>query len=350
MRKVTAMLLALLLLCSVPAMTVRANAAEPDADLTVDYQVNGAVLTISVNTGSSALTDGRFVLSYDPKVLTYQEDGKSPASHCDTNFDNAGRLTVAFVNETALKAGALYTCTFAIADNSLRTELQMRVDYLYKGSDSQGKPVEATAAPAAFARIIPLTTGDWNMPFVDVAKSAWFYNYVGFAYQQELVEGVAETVFRPNSDMTRSQMVTVLYRMAGSPKVTGTTPFQDLPEGTYFYADALVWAYEAGIVKGVTQTKFSPNSPMTREQMVTFLARFAVTCGYSAAPEGSLSGYQDANQVSNYAVAPLTWAVERGLIVGTSNTTLSPRHHATRAQVATILVRFCSETVFLLAE
>lgn len=350
MRKVTAVLLALVVLLSVPAMAGRISAAEPGADLTVDYQVTGDILTISVNTTSDNLTDGRFVLSYDPSVLTYREDGKSSASRVDTNFDKIGTLAVAFVNETALQPGALYTCTFAIAEKALRTELQVRVDYLYQGSDSQGKPVEAAAVPAAFARIIPLTTGDWNMPFVDVREGAWFYDYVGFAHQQELVEGVAEDVFRPNGDMTRSQMVTVLYRMAGSPQVTGTTPFQDLPQGEYFYADALVWAYEAGIAKGVTETKFAPKGSMTREQMVTFLARYAAFCGYSLETKGDISGYQDGNRVSHYAKGAIAWAVENGLIVGTSKTTLSPRNLATRAQVATVLVRFCSETVFLLAE
>jgi hypothetical protein len=108
-----------------------------------------------------------------------------------------------------------------------------------------------------------------------------------------------------------------------------------------FYSDALVWAYENGIAKGVTDQRFAPHTSVTREQMVVFFARFAQLNGQTVEAKGDLSNYHDAGAISNYAKESMAWAVETGLVQGMGNGKLDPKGPATRAQMATVLMRFC---------
>ena len=140
-------------------------------------------------------------------------------------------------------------------------------------------------------------------------------------------------------NLTRGQMVTILYRMANSPAVEGTAPFTDVAEGRYF-ADAVVWAYQNGIAKGMTDTAFGPDSDITREQMATFLYRFAEKNGVDMSQEAGLSGFEDAGKVSTFAKDAMAWAVANELIVGATAKTLQPKGTATRAQVATVIMRY----------
>ena len=168
----------------------------------------------------------------------------------------------------------------------------------------------------------------------DVTASQWFAPAVRYVTEAGLMQG-SGGLFRPNEAMSRAMLVTVLYRLAGSPAVDGEIPFADVAPGKW-YADAVCWAAEQGIVQGVTPTAFSPDGQVTREQMATFLYR------YAGAPEssGTLSGYTDAGQVGAYAADAMAWAVAEGLITGTTASTLSPRAAATRAAVAVVLTRW----------
>ena len=134
--------------------------------------------------------------------------------------------------------------------------------------------------------------------------------------------------------------MTILYRLEGTPAVTGTTAFTDVAAGQY-YADAVAWAAQNGIVSGTSATTFSPDGVITREQMAAILYRYAQYKGYDVTAKADLSMFTDAAQVSTYATDAMAWANASGLISGTSATTLSPAGSATRAQVATILMRFC---------
>lgn len=176
--------------------------------------------------------------------------------------------------------------------------------------------------------------------FTDVDTGKWYHEGVDFVVAAGLMNGMSDTSFQPNGTLTRAQMVTILYRMADSPKTEAAVPFTDVQSGR-FYTEAVAWAYEKGIVKGMTDTLFAPNSPVTREQLVTFLARFAQAAGVDVTPKGDLSQYPDAPAVSPYAVSAMTWAVDSGLLNGMDGK-LNPRETATRAQTATILLR-CGE-------
>lgn len=179
-------------------------------------------------------------------------------------------------------------------------------------------------------------------PFVDVAEDAWYYDAVKFAYNEKLFKGATDTTFNPNGTMTRAMLVTVLYRLAGEPEVTGTTAFTDLKDGEY-YCDAVLWAVQNGITEGVDETHFAPNKAVTREQMVTFLYRYAKLAGMDVTAKADLSTYADADKVGTYAADAMAWAVANELINGVGNNTLAPKSTATRAQVAVVLMRYLAE-------
>ena len=177
------------------------------------------------------------------------------------------------------------------------------------------------------------------LPFPDVTEGDWFYDAVRYAYETGLMDGVGDSLFAPNSETTRAQLVTILYRLAGQPAVSGDLPFTDVEAGTW-YTDAVAWAAENGIVNGTTDTTFAPGEDITREQLVTVLYRYAESKGYDVSASADLSGYPDAGQVQDYAQPAMAWAVAEGIVEGVDGN-LNPTGDATRAQIATILMRFC---------
>lgn len=183
-----------------------------------------------------------------------------------------------------------------------------------------------------------------GLPFGDVKSADWFYNDVKYVYEKGMMAGTAADVFAPNTTTTRAMIVTILYRLEGSPAVTGTSAFVDVPAGQW-YTDAVNWAAANQIVKGTSATTFAPNDSITREQMAAILYRYAQYKGYDVTKKADLSGYSDNGQVSAYAKDALAWANAAKLINGVTNTTLAPQGNATRAQVSAILHRFCDGVV-----
>ena len=177
-----------------------------------------------------------------------------------------------------------------------------------------------------------------EMPFLDVGTNDWFYNDVAYVWENGLMSGTAADRFSPNASTTRAMLVTVLYRMDGSAISSGNAPFTDVPAGSW-YADAVSWAAENGIVTGYSATRFAPNEPVTREQVAAILYRYAKLCDRDLSPAASLTAFADHASVSGYAREALSWAVGSGLIGG-SNGRLNPSGTATRAEIAAILHRF----------
>ncbi len=173
--------------------------------------------------------------------------------------------------------------------------------------------------------------------FTDLDEGAWYEAGVRYAVEAGLMRGTSETTFEPDGTLTRAMLVTVLYRLAGEPDVKTAHRFTDVPDGCW-YSDAVAWAAETGLTNGVSETRFAPDEAVTREQMVTFLWR------YAGQPDSkqSLEGFPDAQKVSGYARTALAWAVEHGVIGGNrvgSVNYLDPTEGATRAQIATIFMR-----------
>ncbi len=189
--------------------------------------------------------------------------------------------------------------------------------------------------------------GQWSNPFVDVPDNAWYYDAVKYVNENGLMTGTGANTFEPNLTTTRGMLVTILYRLEGSPTIEneiGGYPFKDVDAGAW-YATAVYWARMHGIVTGYSDELFGPNDTITREQMATILYRYAQYKGYDTTGKADLSKYTDAAQVSSYAEEAVRWANAEGLINGTSATMLSPKSDAIRAQVAAILTRFCQNIV-----
>ena len=182
-----------------------------------------------------------------------------------------------------------------------------------------------------------------GMPFTDVASGAWYYDAVSFVYKRGLMSGTGDNLFSPNVTTSRGMIVTILYRLDGSPSAS-SAGFTDVTSGQW-YTDAVNWAAANDIVAGYGNGLFGPNDTVTREQMAVILYRYAQYKGYDTSASNSLNGYTDVGGVSSWALTAMQWANAEGLINGTSSTTLSPTSGATRAEVAQILLRFCENFV-----
>lgn len=183
----------------------------------------------------------------------------------------------------------------------------------------------------------------WKNPYRDVRSTAWYYEDVAYVTRNDLMVGTGTMTFSPDGEMSRAMLVTVLYRMNGSPSVAGMTmPFQDVP-GNAWYTDAVTWAYNCGVVSGMSPTTFAPMVSITREQMMTMFYGYAAYMDYNTMAVADLSAFPDGGDVSSWAEAEMGWAVANTLISGVKESDgvyLRPQGTATRAEAAAILHRF----------
>ena len=214
-------------------------------------------------------------------------------------------------------------------------------------TDRFGEPVAVTEqADGTYTFVMPngqvtvtVTFAETPLPFTDVTEGDWFYDAVRYAYETGLMDGVGDNLFAPNSETTRAQLVTILYRLAGEPEPGGDSGFADVAAGTW-YTDAVAWAAENGIVNGTTDTTFAPGDDITREQLAAILYRYAACQGYDVSQRADLWGFGDAESISDYAQAALSWAHAQGLVLGFEDGSLRPQGTASRAQIAAVLMRF----------
>lgn len=184
------------------------------------------------------------------------------------------------------------------------------------------------------------TAKKWN-PFIDVGIGDWFYDYVKYVFENDYMNGVSTKEFMPSQFVTRGMLVTILHRLDGEPKAENAATFEDVAADAY-YAEAVAWAQEKAIVNGVTETEFAPETKITREQLTAILYRYAILKGYdvSVGESTNILSYEDFDEVSEYAIPALQYAVGAGIIKGRTETTLNPQESATRAEIATIIQRF----------
>lgn len=181
------------------------------------------------------------------------------------------------------------------------------------------------------------------LPFDDVGEKDWFFNEVKYVYDKGMMNGTASDAFAPNAPTSRAMLVTILYRLAGSPAAQAPA-FPDVSP-TQYYAYPVGWAAGQSIVNGYEDGRFLPDGLLTREQLAAILYRYSRAMGYNTAARGSLTGFTDSAKISPYAAEPMSWAVGAGLLSGMGDGTVDPQGQATRAQVATILTRFCKSFV-----
>lgn len=292
--------------------------ATPYKPITFSVDLSGVAYYQAPSHGGSGSSGGSASTTY---TLTFETNGGNAISKVTKNKGT----TIDLAQYAPTKSGATFEGWYAD-----------------KGLTQKITSVKLDANTTVYAKWTEAPVS--GLPFGDVKSGDWFYNDVKYVYEKGMMAGTAADVFAPNATTTRAMIVTILYRLEGSPAVTGTSAFVDVPAGQW-YTDAVNWAAANQIVKGTSATTFAPNDSITREQMAAILYRYAQYKGYDVTKKADLSGYSDNGQVSAYAKDALAWANAAKLINGVTNTTLAPQGNATRAQVSAILHRFCDGVV-----
>ena len=176
--------------------------------------------------------------------------------------------------------------------------------------------------------------------FTDVNTALWYHKAVDYALMNGIMSGMGGNTFQPNGNLSRAMMVQILYNMEGKPAVVGQSTFEDVTAGAWYH-DAIVWANANGIVNGLSHTAFGPNGNITREQMVAILYRYAQYKGLDISARTTVTAYADDEKISAWAKENVAWGVAVGLISGTGNNKLDPNGNATRAQIAQVMMNFC---------
>lgn len=334
-----------------------------DGYITKDTEVENAVVGNLVEAVGLASYDNTFVLSDGTPVypririrnradvvctagetpvetwsITYVTDGGTINGEHPTTYTK-GTVTVLPTNVT--KPGYTFLGWFTAYSGGVQvkqieaTETGEKTFYARWQKTVLPPPPVTPGTPVTPAR----PAAPVGLPFADVSGSDWFYNDVRYVYEKGIMDGTGIDRFSPNAPLTRAMIVTILYRMAGSPSVSGSSDFTDVAAGKWF-AKAVAWAAANGIVNGYGSGLFGPNDPVTREQLAAILYRYAVYGGMTAVTlEENLGSFADTAQLSAYAIQAMNWAVGQGLING-SGSNLVPKAQATRAQVAAIIHRY----------
>lgn len=295
-----------------------------------------AYSSVSVQKGSTSSGSGGSSGSSSQYAIEIRD---TEGGSVEASPSKAGRGTK--VTLTAVPDKDYYLDKLTVSDKDgdeikLTEQSRNRYTFTMPSSDVAVKPVfQSGAEPER----LPVQDSPVSMPFRDVPASEWFYGAVQYVYGNGMMSGTEPDLFSPGVTTTRGMIVTILYRLEGRPAVTAA-PFLDVPASQY-YADAVAWASDHGIVSGYGDAIFGPDDTITREQMASILYRYAKYKGYDMSGSADISGYADAGKISPYAVAALQWANANGLVSGTTPATLEPGGSATRAQVASILMRFC---------
>ena len=321
------LLLAAVLLLNAVSVTAVATENESPLALYVSPAVEGTITASILSAETQAVADGRLVVTYDPSVLTYvgTEAGAAWSDPDQVILSvnvKEGKIILAFANAAAASEGVLFTLTFTGTGDSV---IAVDGDESYISGFEAVSDMTATACPSA--------------AFADIRDAApMIHEAVDYMVGMGYMNGMSGTHFGPNVELNRAMMVTILYRIAGSPAVEGSPAFTDVPANV-FYTAPVVWATETGITTGLTASLFAPDKQLTRQELVTFLYRFAKYMEYDVTKTTDLSAYTDASKVQPYATEAFQWAVASGVINGTSATTLSPENTTTRAQVCIMVSR-----------
>ena len=286
------------------------------------YQVNGTLPNVSLTQKALAAGDA-ITFYYTADWTTDPGAGSMGASETDQKAAAAVSSLIDGIGTVSKDSGSKINAARAAYENLTDTQKALVSNYHV-----------LVAAETAFAKLT-----DAPLPFVDVDKSEWYYTAVQYAYENGLFSGTSATTFAPEDTLSRSMVVSVLYRLSGSPSVTDSRSFSDVSTGLW-YTDAVNWAAGTSVIDGVGDNRFAPEGDITREQLATILYRYAKNMHLTDANDAELSRFKDADTVSDWAAEAMVWAVANGLISGTSDTTLSPKDTATRAQFAQIMYQF----------
>ena len=299
-------------------------------------QVSGLSYTIDTTIPSSVVTDD--------KGMFVEVDGERRVKDVmvgDEPIDPDATYTLASHNYMFKEGGDginMFMNDKLIVDESM-PDNQVLITYIVDHLD--GVVPETYAEPQGRI-VIDAAASETGLPFTDVAADDWFFDAVKAAYDAELMGGVSDTEFAPDVNMNRAMLVTMLYRLEGSPEVETAVSdvFTDCADGEW-YADAVIWANANGIVEGRSETEFAPNDTMTRQEMAAILYRYEVFKGAEEVDAAELE-YADADAIADWAESAVVYCTDAGLMSGVSDTEFAPAGSATRAMGATVLMRLAA--------
>ena len=276
---------------------------------------------------------GYYTIDVDP-VLLWEGESFSVVIRVETGANGQVLVPTCYTNSSWMSVNAVETGqSFTSADGETWRDCAVATESLSA----------CNVRVKAFTDNVAQAEEPTGEHFEDVSVEDWFAEAVRYGYEHDLLYGVSDTLFAPQDVATRGQVVVVLYRLAGCPAVSGETPFDDVTAGEY-YAAAVTWAAKNGIAYGWDDDNdevysFFPNAPVTRQDFLCLLYRYAVYAGREVSASTSLDGFEDADSVSEYALTAEKWSVASGLQLGDNNN-LKPLYSITRAELATFLMRF----------
>ncbi len=329
--------------------------------LTAEMNPSGSSFTATLKTNSTTLTeDTDYQLYWTDPTFTKDSNGAYQYVRATLQFRGKGKYSGTHNKEVysipyACNVGQIkkqqYTGKAIVPEIEITCNgktLKKDVDYTVSYKNNVGIGT-ATAIIQGKGSYFGTTEKEFPIvaslahPFKDVSKTAWYQNSVQYVHEAGLMNGMSATTFEPEGTTTRAQLVTVLHRMENEPILPGNYPFVDVPPQAWCTMPVL-WAYKNKIVNGTSERTFTPNAPITREQIATILYRYTKDYkGENTQTSASIAGFPDAKKVSDYAKEAMQWAYAEGLITGTNKNGvvyLDPQGNATRAQIATILMRF----------
>ena len=301
------------------------NASAPMSQVTPGEDSKTVTMTITAKDGQgvdAASNNGIISVFYNKAALELQEIAVS--GDYTAQVTGSGAVTFGYVSREGIPAGdPVATLTFG-----LKTGADATVTVQHRELND-GKP--------GLTEELPVDLECPSEAFQDLDTGRWYHEYTDYVIAKGLMNGMDETHFAPEGSLTRGMLVTALYRLAGEPEVTEPATFTDVAQGRY-YADAVAWAEDLGIVKGITATAFQPEGTVTRQQAATFLYRYVTEYLEQEAVEGAdLTAFTDGGKVQEYAQTAMSWAVAEGFFEGYGDGTLRPFTALTRAQMAKLL-------------
>ena len=301
------------------------NASAPMSQVTPGEDSKTVTMTITAKDGQgvdAASNNGIISVFYNKAALELQEIAVS--GDYTAQVTGSGAVTFGYVSREGIPAGdPVATLTFG-----LKTGADATVTVQHRELND-GKP--------GLTEELPVDLECPSEAFQDLDTGRWYHEYTDYVIAKGLMNGMDETHFAPEGSLTRGMLVTALYRLAGEPEVTEPATFTDVAQGRY-YADAVAWAEDLGIVKGITATAFQPEGTVTRQQAATFLYRYVTEYLEQEAVEGAdLTAFTDGSKVQDYAKTAMSWAVAEGFFEGYGDGTLRPFTALTRAQMAKLL-------------
>ena len=335
--------------------------------ISMKYQKDGTDVTPSNATAgeydivvSGVIENGNYEVTYSNSKLTIsnRSGGGGVTTYQVEVEDTANGEVKSSHNRASQGTTVTLTVTpnegYELASLTITKSSGEEVKFTDKGNGkfSFTMPGSKVTVEAVFKVIVPnysdcdrgLNCPLWD--FTDLNVNAWYHDGVHFCIDEGLMEGYGNGLFGPNDTLSRAQLCQIIYNMEGQPATSGSSVFTDVADGAW-YADAVTWAAENGIVGGYGNGKYGPDDPITREQLAAILWRYAKYKGYdvSVGEDTNILSYTDVADLSEYAIPAMQWACGAGVIEGVTDSTLVPQGDATRAQAAVMLMRFCEEYV-----